>query len=326
MWLFGRMQQATTVGELDQLFECMCKLLLSQTTPDLTMKVHLAKEEAEEAEEDQRPPVDTTVRWQSYRQSTEVGKHFDDIKRNVEQGLDGIQQDQDQDESNSNSSFCPSLMDYMLSSVMPLAPLWAQLVTDGPASNACIESWMKTIKHQLLQGRKRLPPGEVVEVILRDATARRKQLLIPPRPEKKRRKVQRTMDDAEEKWKPPPKKRKTTYLGKTRKPSGMTQETPHNASTPEPASTASGVDGDSAQKERAAGTPLLASDPDADVVDVDALPSPEPSVNVLLRFGNTSVYASDVDGLTCPKGVWGSDVDAWLSASVVSRACRIPPN
>ena len=322
MWLFGRMQQAATVGELDQLFECMCKLLLSQTTPDLTMKVHLAKEETEEAEEDQRPPVDTTVRWQSYRQSTEAGKHFDDIKRNVEQALDGIPQDQDQDESNSNSSFCPSLMDYMLSSVMPLAPLYAQLVTDVPASNACVESWMKTMKHQLLQGKKRLPPGEVVEVILRDATARRKQLLIPPRPEKKRRKVERTMDDAEETWKrpPPPKKKKTTYLGKTRKPSGMTQETPHAASTPEPALTASGVavDGDSAQKERTSGTPLLASDPDADVVDVDALPSPEPSVDVHLRFGNTSVYARDVDGLTCQDGVWGSEVDAWLTASVIS--------
>ena len=81
---------------------------------------------------------------------------------------------------------------------MPLAPLWAQLVTDGPASNACVESWMKTAKRQLIQDKKQLTPWELAEVILKDATVSRKHLLIPPHYGKKGHRVGREMDDPEE--------------------------------------------------------------------------------------------------------------------------------
>ena len=67
MWLFGSMQRAKTIGELDQLFKCICQLLLFQTTPDLAIQVEWAME-PEEEEGIPKPPGDTTVRWQSYTQ------------------------------------------------------------------------------------------------------------------------------------------------------------------------------------------------------------------------------------------------------------------
>ena len=90
MWLFGSMQRATTIGELDQLFKCICQLLLSPTTPDLAITVEHAIEPEEEEDEIPKPPGDTAVRWQSYRHSTEVGKHFERVKQSVEKTLEDI--------------------------------------------------------------------------------------------------------------------------------------------------------------------------------------------------------------------------------------------
>ena len=363
MWLFGSMQRATTIGELDQLFKCICQLLLSPTTPDLAITVKQDIEPEEEEEEIPKPPGDTAVRWQSYRHSTEVGKHFERVKQSVEKTLGEIHSHQD--EENSNTSFCPSLLEYFLSSVMPLAPLWAQLITDGPASNACVESWMKTVKHQLLQGKKRLPPGELVEVILKDATARRKELLIPPQSGKKRHKAGQGMDDAEERWKPRAKKRKSTYLGKTRQPSGVTLGTSQVASRPEseplasPKVSAATVDVDHTLKERTSRmdhvisqqTPAspgssdtidvdplprettprtvhLTSQPLSGVVDADILPSPEASLAAQgsLTIGNCTIYVTDICNLTREGGRWPSDIDAWLSSSVISGDALIVAN
>ena len=75
LWLFGQMQQAKTVGELDNAFSNICRLLLSQCVPALQMHCQADTEEPEGGAADRLE----TSQWQSYRRSTAPGRHFDSV-------------------------------------------------------------------------------------------------------------------------------------------------------------------------------------------------------------------------------------------------------
>ena len=106
-----------------------------------------------------------------------VGQHFEELRVAIEEELKSSEGSLDI----SNDSYCPPLIQYMCSSVMPLAPLWSQVVTSQPVSNACVETWFKTVKKNIMFNRKRLQPGEFVELLMKETTARQKESLIPPR-------------------------------------------------------------------------------------------------------------------------------------------------
>ena len=65
-----------------------------------------------------------------------------------------------------NTFYCPSLVKYMMRSVMALAPLWSQLISDHVVTNAAVESYMKVIKKQVLRGRTRLHSCDLVRKLL----------------------------------------------------------------------------------------------------------------------------------------------------------------
>ena len=307
MWLFGRMQQVTTVDDLDRLFQCVCQLLLSKEVPNLSIKIREEDETEDEIEEDGKPPQDADVKWQSYRRSTEAGRHFEAVKQNVEKGL--AQDSPQQDEDIHNGSFCPALMEYVLSSVMPLAPLWTQLTTDGPVSNACVESWHKTVKRQILMGKKRLPPGELIELLLQDAAAREKESIIPPKKNRKKRRTEEGPEDAEERWRRKERRQKTGYVGKIRAPSSVGED---DAQTRARTELQPGAE-ESPDKQHDDASGRLSS-----AIDVDTLPSPAESAEPkTLMVGNVSINIHDVDSLVSKAGVWATEREAWLTGSVI---------
>ena len=77
--------------------------------------------------------------------------------------------------------FCPALVEYLLGSIMPLAPMWSQLISAEVTTNAAVESHMRVVKKQLLKGRTRLRPGDFVRLLLQDTGARVRAGLIPNR-------------------------------------------------------------------------------------------------------------------------------------------------
>ena len=48
MWLFGRMQQASTVEDLDRFFKCVCQLLLSREVPNHSIKIREEEDNEDE--------------------------------------------------------------------------------------------------------------------------------------------------------------------------------------------------------------------------------------------------------------------------------------
>ena len=85
--------------------------------------------------------------------------------------------------------FCPALVEYLLGSIMPLAPMRSQLISAEVTTNAAVESHMRVVKKQLLKGRTRLPPGDFVRLLLQDTGAPVTADLIPSRPLPRGRKL-----------------------------------------------------------------------------------------------------------------------------------------
>ena len=206
LWLFGRMQKAKTVAQLDQVFSDMCRLLLSRSVPTLVLGSEADVEEKEDDAEDRIP----TESWQSYRLSTSSGRHFDEVRKTVEAELadtDGVDQ--------TNTCRSPALLNHLSTFIMPLAPLWCDICQGESASNATVESWFRTVKKHLLLSKTKLVPGTFIEVVLSDMAARRKEALIP-KPVKsgrgrRKRKPAGDHADAEESWRKRRVKRSFCY-------------------------------------------------------------------------------------------------------------------
>ena len=89
------------------------------------------------------PRCDDDEEWRSYRLSTRAGRHFGDLRADVEAELP-----MDVSEI-TNTAYCPPLLNHLCAVIMPLAPLWMNLKR-GSVSNACVESWFRTLKNSLI--------------------------------------------------------------------------------------------------------------------------------------------------------------------------------
>ena len=109
MWLFAKMQQATTLAQLGSLFETVCLLALSKQ---------------------QRQPISLPTEKE---ETPGDGKQTEKTK--VEDAQDVT-----------SAYYCPSLAEYLVGTVMLLAPLWCQFLTQQTASNAAVEAHMRVVK------------------------------------------------------------------------------------------------------------------------------------------------------------------------------------
>ena len=124
--------------------------------------------------------------------------------------------------------YCPALLKYMLRVIMPLTPLWSQLLSKTRTSNAAVESYMRIIKKQLLRGRTRLHPCDFVRQLLNDTAIRVKLDVVParraPRGKKRTRDVSPLLnpEQQEEFWaKRDPTASRPTWYARTSPPSCM---------------------------------------------------------------------------------------------------------
>ena len=148
MWLFARMQKASSLATLDQHFGTFCVLALSKQQPSLQVECLMPKEPS-----DAQMLIDDTetAAAGTYRTQSAFGRHFDRVAKNAQEVVEAAP-------CVTSVFYCPSLVQYMLTTIMPLAPLWSQLITKTVASNAAVEAHMRVVKRQLLQGRTR-PTG-----------------------------------------------------------------------------------------------------------------------------------------------------------------------
>ena len=133
--LFAKMQQARNLTELSRLFNTMCDLALAKDEPQLpdlndATAATVAVSEDTAPKEDEPEQADST-----YRTDTPFGKHFDKVVREAK-----MRNAPDSQARCSNIYLCPGLPDYIAYFIMPLAPLWSQLVSDVPTTNAVAES------------------------------------------------------------------------------------------------------------------------------------------------------------------------------------------
>ena len=185
MWLFARMQKATSLAAIDEIFRRLCILALSRNECSEQLDQLQPATGPPSAADDTRScelpseAADDVTDGTTYRTKTAFGRHFEDVARVARE--DSLLSDTGSGHGASRY-FCPALVEYLLGSIMPLASMWSQLISAEVTTNAAVESRMRVVKKQLLKGRTRLPPGDFVRLLLQDTAARVRADLIPSRP------------------------------------------------------------------------------------------------------------------------------------------------
>ena len=141
-------QDAASPPALDERFRQLCSLATSKHR----VQLDLPQTDAEAAlDDDDAVCVDPALEEGAavtYRSRTSFGRHFTEVARRADEN--GTEATPDKDIT--NPYFCPELVEHLLRSLMPLAPLWTQLLSACVTSNAAVEAHMRLVKHQLLVG------------------------------------------------------------------------------------------------------------------------------------------------------------------------------
>ncbi|KAF0288512.1 Fatty acid oxidation complex subunit alpha [Amphibalanus amphitrite] len=224
MWLFAKMQQASSLPALDQCFRKLCILAMSTECvdhldlSDLNSAAAAGSDGDADDGEIEKDPVPEDEHAKTYRARTSFGRHFEDVARRARE--EDVKASVKQV---TNPYFCPELVEYLLRAVMPLAPLWSQILTDCVISNAAVESHMRVLKKQLLVGRTRLRPGDFVRLLIKDTASKMKDDLVPTRPvpKGKKRKALDALthpEAQEENWAKRDHSKRPTWYARARPP------------------------------------------------------------------------------------------------------------
>ena len=106
MWLFARMQKASSLATLDQHFGTFCVLALSKQQPSLQVECLMPKEPS-----DAQMLIDDTetAAEGTYRTQSAFGRHFDRVAKNAQEVVEDAP-------CVTSVFYCPSLVQYMLTS------------------------------------------------------------------------------------------------------------------------------------------------------------------------------------------------------------------
>ena len=108
MWLFAKLQTATCLQQMDEVFKKMCVLALSKKQPKNLvddLDALAAARESEVKDEPEAPP-EASQASQTYRTKTSFGRHFDALMVAVKADIP--------DDELTNGFYAPSLVDYLL--------------------------------------------------------------------------------------------------------------------------------------------------------------------------------------------------------------------
>ena len=171
LYSFGIMQNATSLDYLVEVFSNICTICLSRQGNNLLTnsldQIHAnlrGQEEKEELNskvyenqnEDGRSEEDAEEEPEVLK-DTPFAKHFREIRDTLKNQLGKNGQVE-------NEYYLPEIIDYLVSTLMPLAPMWTGLCLKEKSrdTNAEIENWMKIVKKDILQGKTRLRPGAFI--------------------------------------------------------------------------------------------------------------------------------------------------------------------
>ena len=217
MWLFAKLQQSKTMAELDHWFHTLVMLALSKETPR-TLTEGLGSMETPSnsaAAPDETEPAQEAPK--TYRAQTPFGRHFDQL-------LTAAKGEIVEADRTTSAFYCPRLAEYLVRNLMPLAPLWSQIISNQVASNAAVESYMRIVKKNILRGRTRLHPCEFIRRLNNDEIARVKMDSIPTRPAPRGRKWKKSLlhnpdQQEEQRAKRNPTADRPSWYARTRPPS-----------------------------------------------------------------------------------------------------------
>ncbi|KAF0304754.1 hypothetical protein FJT64_023515 [Amphibalanus amphitrite] len=147
MWLFAKLQQSKTMAELDRWFHTLVMLALSKETPR-TLTEGLGSMEtpsnsaaaADETEPAQEAP-------KTYRAQTPFGRHFDQL-------LTAAKGEVVEADRTTSAFYCPRLAEYLVRNLMPLAPLWTQIISNQRPESCKLHAGKKQGKKKLRQPKQ----------------------------------------------------------------------------------------------------------------------------------------------------------------------------
>ena len=185
-YVFTLMQNSTSLAEVDSIFVSMNHVLVAKKM-NQTAQNHLEELQRRIAQLDRTSssynhPNDhqfpdqveldpTAVEGSTLRDISPFTKHFEEIKITTDANEHSSQE--------TNPYYAPNVFLHIVQNFMHILPLWSGLLLDNigryasdcevfqkpeetRATNAIVESWFRTVKHEVLSGRKKLKPGEFI--------------------------------------------------------------------------------------------------------------------------------------------------------------------
>ena len=175
--IFARMQQAKNLTELSSYFSTMCRYALSKKQQDMS-GLGTCTVESADVDSGPLPEVNSTLRL-----GTSFGRHFHSIVLEVTEACT-----KEDSGERKNPYFCPQLTSYLTGVIMPLVPLWTQVLSGGTVVKSAVESHFNVIKAGVLRGRTNNYPCVFIRLLIEDVWAHAKRTLVPGVPVQKSRK------------------------------------------------------------------------------------------------------------------------------------------
>ena len=169
MWLLTKLAECDDLQTMKERFKEICQIAHNRTAPPESVSTHDGEEEDDG---DRIPQPAAPSKRKTLRDTTPFGVFFSEIA----QGIPPVTPDAD----GSNPFFAPGLIKHLLTTYMPLAPMWSNILQKSTKlmSNACVESFFKTVKHSLLRGKTHLYAGDFVRSMIKNMAARIKLNLM----------------------------------------------------------------------------------------------------------------------------------------------------
>lgn len=176
MMFTAKLVEAKSLKELSDLFTQLCQICMSKEPPSDELLQQIKQtmtqrnpdyldEEEIEMQTESASDINTSGSWVT---ETPYFRYFHDIKQRFEGSVNN--------EAVTNMYYAPQFVSYILRRFMAIAPLWTGLLIPGyHDTNACVENWFRIVKQDILQKKKKLRPGQFIQIMARSLSGRMKE-------------------------------------------------------------------------------------------------------------------------------------------------------
>lgn len=220
LYIFGAIQNTTTLKEADQLYKQLCTVLQIKTA---TRDVEEARSALSKqlsgptgyVDQGEKGIVtiddvnlDVSMKQKTIKERSPFYLHFEEIRNKISPQKDG------DDAVIENLYFCPEALQHV-ASLMHLYPMWSGMLLQNKTrdTNSQAELWMRITKREILKGKKKVTPATFVRRMHVSLRGRLRRKSLPKKSKcfsiSKAKQQEETF--ANEKWerkKPTPKKSK----------------------------------------------------------------------------------------------------------------------